>query len=136
MLVEGTRVEVTDTAGGVALTFTTQQGDVAELRRRVALMADMYRMHGGHGQMMWRHMRGGSTAMGPMPGQGPHGMMMGAGVGRMPASATRTENVPGGARLVAEPADRESLDDLRLHLRAHQARMQSGECWLLGTAEP
>ena len=44
--VPGTTTRVDDVDGGVTLTFTTT-GDVAEVRRRVARMAEMHNQHHG-----------------------------------------------------------------------------------------
>jgi hypothetical protein len=56
MQVEGTSATAEDVEGGAALAFTTT-GDVAELRRRVAHMADMHNRHGGakQGHAMGMH---------------------------------------------------------------------------------
>lgn len=55
----GTSVRATDVDGGAALEFTTT-GDVAELRKRVAHMAEMHAKMGG--EMMGGGMMGGAGA--------------------------------------------------------------------------
>jgi hypothetical protein len=127
MVVEGADVEVTDTEGGVALTFTTEVGDVGDLRARVQHMAEMYGMHRGRRGMMWHHMgHQGRGRAGP-------GMGMGhmAGRGPMPAATATVTEIDRGARLELRPTDASQLEALREHVRWHQQRMESGECWML-----
>lgn len=102
MQVEGTTVRAEDVDGGVALVFTTT-GDVAELRRRVAHMAEMHERRHGEGK----------------------GGMMGAG---MMAATARTEHVEGGAKLVLTADDPENVAALRQRLRQHAERMATGRC--------
>lgn len=152
MLVSNAKVEVTDTDRGVALTFTTDEGNVADLRGRVQHMAQMYQMHHGHGSMMWHQMRGQGAGQGQgMMGQG-QGHMMGQGQGRMmgqsqgqgmmagsgpmPAVQTSVQNVDKGAKLVLTPEKPTDLASLRNHVRMHQERMNSGECWMLQNQGP
>lgn len=133
MVVEGAEVAVADSEEGAALTFTTEAGDVGDLRARVRHMAQMYGMHRGHRGMMWHHMGGQGQ------GRGGPGMGMGhmAGRGPMPAATATVTDVDKGARLELQPTDASQLEDLREHARWHQQRMQIGECWMLqgqGTA--
>ncbi len=126
MVVEGADVVVANTEEGVALTFTTESGDVGDLRARVQHMAQMYGMHAGQRGMMWHHMGGQGK------GRGGPGMDMGHMAGRSPmpaASATVTE-VDKGARLELGPTDASQLEHLREHARLHQQRMKTGECWM------
>jgi hypothetical protein len=135
----GTQTVVTDTADGVAITFTTS-GDVAALRAHVQRMAAMHEhmttvhedggMHGGTmGSGQGGGMHGGMRGSG---GSGDiHGGMMGSGGMRemqmIPAHAT-VEEIPGGARLVLTPNDPAQLTALRDHVRQHVAMMQRGQC--------
>lgn len=124
MVVQGANVKVTDTEGGVELVFTTSGGDVNDLRQRVEHMSQMYQMHGDHGSMMWHYMS--SSRMGPGMG-----MALDAGVhGPMPAAKASVETIDNGARLVLTPVSAAELAALREHVRFHQARMQSGQCWM------
>lgn len=127
MVVEGSDVAVADTQEGVALTFTTEAGDVGDLRARVQHMAQMYGMHAGQRGMMWHHMGGQGQ------GRGGPGMDMGhmAGRGPMPAATATVTEIDKGARLELRPTDASQLDALREHVRWHQQRMESGECWML-----
>jgi hypothetical protein len=139
--VPGTSVTVEDTDTGAALVFVTT-GDAAELRTRVAAMAEMHNEHHG--------------SMGPLPtgnetgaghdhsghaghggGGGSHeGHDMGGGGGEHAGhaggmiavhSAASTEEIDGGARLVlvAAPADVAKLQD---ELRMHAQHLSSGTC--------
>jgi hypothetical protein len=138
MQVEGTSVAAEDVDGGVALTFTTSS-DVAELRRRVARMAQM---HGQHGMGM--HARAGADhghAHGGQRGDaGQHqGGMMPGGM-MMPAATARSEEVESGARIVLTPQDAADLEKLREHARHMTQRMSSGQCPMMSmhgeAAEP
>lgn len=139
-VVEGTEKgkDGKDGSQWVALAFTTKsKADVAELRRRVALMAEMHnddlRMHGpGQG------MHGGRGPMArPGDHRGRHGGMRGMMGGPMMMmtmldTTARVENIEGGARLVLTPKDPAELPALREHLRARATRMSSGTCPLVG----
>lgn len=141
MMAEGATVEVSDTYDGVALTFTTTSGNVADLRTRAHHMADMYTTHGGHRGMMWHHMGGRGQGRGMMgEGHGPgmmggsgmgHGPGMGMGRGMMPAATATVEEIEGGARILLVPTDASQLDALREHARVHRERMHGGECPML-----
>ena len=52
MQVSSAEVSVLDTKDGIALTFTTTSGDVADLRRRAESMAKMHSTEAMHGNMM------------------------------------------------------------------------------------
>lgn len=127
MVVQESDVVVSDTEGGVALTFTTGEGDVSDLRTRVQRMAQMYEMHRGHGALMWHHMGGdGMGHGGPGPGMGPMGEHS-----PMPAANATVTEIDKGARLELEPTDPSQLEALREHIRWHGQRMHAGECWML-----
>ena len=130
--VPGTSVTVEDTDTGAALVFVTT-GDAAELRTRVASLAEMHNEHHG--------------SMGPLPtgaeaggghdhaGHGGHaGHDMGgtehAGhAGGMIGvhSAASTEEIDGGVRLVfvAAPGDVATIQE---ELRMHAQHLSSGTC--------
>lgn len=130
MVVQGAAVTVADTESGVALTFTTDAGDLADLRTRVQHMAQMYEMHHGQAGMMWHHMgREGMAHRGS--GMGGHNTDQMAGRGPMPAASTTVTDTDLGPRLELRPTDPSQLDALREHVRWHQQRMHSGECWIL-----
>lgn len=134
MTIDGVSVSAADTEGGASLTFEVEDGDVAELRRRVQHMAQMYTTHAGHGGMMWHHMGGGSG--GGMHGKGMHGEGGGKGMGMMgkagpmPPADASVEDIDRGARITFAPKDPSQADALREHVRMHQARMGTGECWM------
>jgi hypothetical protein len=52
MVMEGVKVSAEEVDGGVALVFTTESGDVAELRRRGHEMAAHHEQRAGHGMPM------------------------------------------------------------------------------------
>jgi len=150
MQVPGTTVAAADVEGGIGLSFTTKTGDVAELRRRVARMAEMHNQHGG--QMMMgghgappagaggEHQHGDDAAQGH-PGGG--GMMMGGGMMggggmMMPPANASVDDIEGGARLVLRPKDAAQLGALRDHVRMKAEHMSRGECPMmsLGGGEP
>jgi hypothetical protein len=120
MAVAGTSARAEDVDGGAAIAFTTT-GDVTELRRRVAHMAEMHaRHHGeGHGPMM-----GNDSKMGTMG----HGMMMAA-------AQARSEDIEAGARIVLTPNEPAELARLREHTRQHAEKMASGQCPMMSMHE-
>lgn len=119
MAIPGTQVSAADTPNGESITFTTSPDQAADLRARVAAMADMHNRHHGDG-------------MGSMHGDMKHGQMMGGGehMGMMPPpSHAAVEDVEGGARIVVTPNDPADLDGLRSTVRIHAEHMQkSGTC--------
>lgn len=112
----GTTARAEDVDGGAALAFTTT-GDVAELRRRVARMAEMRDEHHGEGHGAQKGMHAGE--MHEFHGGKMHGGMM------MPPSTARSEDIEGGARLVFTPRDPADLAKLREHTRQHAEKMAS-----------
>lgn len=107
MKVKGVVITTEDTQDGIAVVFTTESGDLADLRQRVQHMADMHnQMHGGQGGM--------------------HGQ--GGGGGMRAGATARAETIEGGARIVLTPKDPKDLEMLRSHVRDHAARMARGEC--------
>lgn len=139
MMVEGTDVEATDLENGIALTFTTKEGDVAALRNRVTRMADMYERKsvppGRHAILWHRVMMGADTPPGPewMHERGHHQAQ--GGDEPMPTVKATATQLEDGARLILQPVDVSQLTELRQHIRADQERMQSGECWMLREGE-
>ncbi len=126
MQVEGTTVNAEDVEGGVAVTFTTSS-DIAELRKRVAHLAQM---HGQPGMGMHApadagdgHAHGGK----PSDASQHQGGMMAGGM-MMPAATAQSEEVEGGARILLTPQDAADLDKLREHARHMTERMSSGQC--------
>jgi hypothetical protein len=127
MFVAGTTVQAKDTSDGMAMMFTTT-GDVAELRRRVRVMADHMNAHSsGAGGGTGMHGMG----MGPDAGTGMiGGGMMGGGM--MPATHAQVEDVDHGARLTVTPADPAKLNEMRQHMKQHAQMMnQSHGCSMM-----
>ncbi len=133
MVVQGADVAVSDTEGGVALTFTTDAPDVADLRTRARSMAKMYDMHRGHAATMWHPM--GGDGMGHGSGMR-RGMEDLEGSGSLPAASSTVTDTDKGARIELQPADASELDALRQRVRLHQQRLHSGECWTLQEQPP
>lgn len=136
MAIEGVEVDVSDAEGGVAMEFTTDTGDVQDLRDRVRHMAAMYEIHRGGGHMMWHHHMDGHRH-----GRRGHGRGMGPGRGMggqrtpMPDATATMEEIDEGARLVLVPRDPAELDELRTHAQMQEQRMESGQCWRLQQRE-
>jgi hypothetical protein len=107
MTVPDAHVRSEDVEGGVALSFTTESGDIADLRRRVHALAE-------------HHQRAAQ-------GKGRHD-------GSMPAATASVEEIPEGARLLLEPRDPGQLDALRRRAEMHAARMERGECPMMACA--
>jgi hypothetical protein len=143
------KVTAENTDTGAALTFTTTEDKVADLRTRVQHMAEMHEReqsgdaqpartaesdvhqfqhaHGGRPmqQGMPQQQEGLHTMQDGMPGQR-HAMPM-HDAGMVPSIVT-VEQVPGGARLRFTPRDMSKLEQLRQHVQAHAQRMQEGGC--------
>jgi hypothetical protein len=115
--VPGTTVQVVDLERAVALDFTTT-GDMAEVRRRAARMAQMHGESAMHAGMMHGGMMGSAGGPGMM-----HGMM-----GKPPASSAQVEELPNGARIVLTPKEPRDLEALRAHAHQHAAHGQQGGC--------
>jgi hypothetical protein len=128
MTVEGTTARAEDVDGGAALAFTTT-GDEAELRRRVAHMAEMHQKHHGQGHGAMMDGDEGKDRMGDGKG------MMGGGMSMPPATA-RSEEIAGGARLVFTPQDPADLPKLREHAHQHAEKMASGQCPMMSMPGP
>jgi len=107
MKVEGAELAIEDTTDGVALTFTTKSGDVAELRRRAEKMAKM------HDSTSNAHMM--HQAMTPF--------------------AAKYESDPNGARLTLTPKSAEQLEEFRTKVRQHVEQMKKGECPMMAAME-
>jgi hypothetical protein len=101
MEIQGTKVSYAETPDGAALVFVTEQGDVAELQRRVANKA----VH---------QSQGGIRLKAPAPGEVPH--------------ATRSDTVDHGARLIMTPNDASQLEALRKHVKDHADTMSKKGC--------
>jgi hypothetical protein len=142
MVVQGATVSAADTPTGVALVFTTK-GDVAELRRRVAKMAEhQQKMAEKHTGMMTSNERGGHEEQGAANNPHQHGdqgakgseggctcHMQGAGMqGRHIEKTVQVVEIEGGAQLVYMPKESTDLTDLRNHVKAKAQAMQEGKC--------
>jgi hypothetical protein len=101
MKVQGAELSVTDLPDAVALTMTTKEGDVTELRRRAENMAKMH----------------------SEPSMMNGGMML--------PFTVKYEEVPNGARLTLAPKDPARLEEFRAQVRQHAERMKNGECSMM-----
>ncbi len=131
--VSGTSVTVEDTNTGAALVFVTT-GDVAELRNRVAALADMHNdEHGKMGPLPTGSETAGHdhSAHGGHAGHGeaaPAGEHAGHAGGMISVhSKAEASGIDGGARLtfVASAAD---VGKLQEELRMHARHMAAGSC--------
>ena len=103
MKVDGTTVAVSDTADGVALTFSAKPPNVADLQQRVERMASMH------------------AAMGNMPMGSQH----------MIAGTVKYEALPTEARLTLKPNDASKLKEFREQVRSHAEQMKKGDCSMM-----
>ncbi len=97
------KVDLKDTSTGIAVVFTAEPAEVAELRRRVELLAKTHRA----------------------PHEEP------VDVDRMPAGAMKYETVPGGARLILTPMDPARLTLFRSRVHALVEKMREGDCRIM-----
>jgi hypothetical protein len=117
--VPGTSAQATDTADGIAMTFTTT-GDIQDLRKRARAMADRMNERSdaaGAGGSDSRTSTGGAMMGGGMMGGAITLRNTDAGDatmgGPMPATHTRAEDVPGGARIAMAPRDPYKAEEWR-----------------------
>src|SRR4249920_3261135 len=101
--VEGTTVEVADTADGVTVTFAAKPANVADLQQRVERMANMH------------------TAMGNMT----------MGQQSTIAGTVKYEALPTGARLTMKPNDASKLKEFREQVRSRVEQMKKGDCSMM-----
>lgn len=117
--VAGTTTRVEHVPGGAALDFTTT-GDVTELRRRVAQMADMHNRHHASDA------QGAPTHEGSSQRRG-----MQEGTKMIPAAQAKVEEIHGGARIVFVPSDAGQLNALREHVGMMAERMPDEGCSMM-----
>jgi len=112
LAIPGTTVNAEETQDGMAMTFTTDQGDVAELRRQVYQLSAKYNSS----------QPGAATSgtMGHVEREAANAMDMG---GPKVASQSRVEEIDGGARLIFTPNNPNELKDLRSQIRRQVQRM-------------
>lgn len=127
----GTKVSVSNTRSGVALAFTTDEGDVGELRERVAHMARTIEMHRDREPTM--HHRSGGRAT--RRGGGDRATRRAAGPGPMPAADASVTDIARGAKLELRPVARSQLARLRERVR-RQRRTRPGVCAMLQRHPP
>ena len=101
--VDGTTVAATDTADGVAVTFTAKPANVADLQSRVEHMAAM------HNTMT--------------SATGTHAHMMDGTV--------KYEALPTGARLLFTPKEASRLKEFREQVRSRVEQMKKGDCSMM-----
>lgn len=109
--VPDTILRAEDVELGGALVFTTP-GDVADLRRRVRLMADVF----DHNRdTLARALEASAT---------------------LPPALRFVEDVAGGARIVFRPADTSALDTFRQQIAQQAVRLARGQCPMLMPPRP
>lgn len=118
MRVPGSRLDVTDTPDGVALTFMTDRGDAGEIRNRVRRMAEMNNLH-----VQPTMPQSGAAPVPPA--------MVAMMITATPARAM-VEEMAQGARIVMVPLDPSRRDAIRFDARQRADRMRAGECPRLG----
>lgn len=124
MEVPGTKARAENVSGGVAIVFTTTQGDVADLQQRVQQMADLHNQHHAQGQTTAGQAQQGAQAQQGQQGAQAHSMI--------PAQA-RAENTARGARLVLIAQSAKQVKQVRQEIRKHAQQMvSSGQCSMMG----
>ncbi|MBS2027610.1 MAG: hypothetical protein JST54_06890 [Deltaproteobacteria bacterium] len=123
--VPGTRVVTSKVEGGAALDFTTHKGGVAELRRRVAAVAERHNA---------LHDLGG-TAVASRSNAPGHGVS-GGEVPPMNSAKASVEDIDGGARVILTPQDPSQLQVLRQHVESRVALMYRQGCPVTRRATP
>jgi len=116
MKVDGVETNVEKLDDAVAIDFTTGEGDVGALRKRVRKMAD------------WHNNRGGMN-------KDQHGKKKGAKKGKkkgkmkklLASSTADTEEIDGGIRMTVTPDNSDHLDKLHNHMSQHSEMMATGK---------
>jgi hypothetical protein len=101
MMLGDAEVAASDTETGIAVVFTSKNGDVDDLRWRIEHMSGMYTAPAANGMMTM------------------HGNLI-------PGTAVY-EAVPGGARVTLTPKDSAQLDEYRAQVRVHVNMMKGGD---------
>jgi hypothetical protein len=105
MHLPGAKVEVLDTADGVALTLTADAGSVDELRRRVQFLVSRHNERFDKLRVM------------------PHARIL--------AGKATYEEVPNGAKLMLVPRDPAQLEAFRTQVHERVERLQGGDCLMM-----
>jgi len=108
MTIPGVAISADDTPDGIAVTFSTKTGNVAELQRRVENMAKMH-SDTSFGNMMPGNLKGG----------------------KMIPFTLKYEATSDGARLLLTPKDSAQLLEFRTQIRTHVEHMDKGECSMM-----
>jgi len=132
MLVQGADLSVSNTDNGVAFTFTTEDGDVTELRARVERLARLYESNRGQMEMTWLHVGVPGEEEGRMNDYDrmDRERMDQSSRTPMPPASVAVTDVDKGARIELIPADEQQLSQLRDLARNHEQRMKNGFCWM------
>lgn len=141
---DATDVEVALSDGGIILTFTTDSGDVEDLRRRVRHMGDMYAVHDSRYDVIRWHRMDGDSAV--EESGGARAGLMGGDMPGMRAIENERDHMPTvnvavvdlleGAEILLTPVEESQLDVLRVRGREHHARLSEGGCWTLWIPMP
>lgn len=115
MQVEGTTAGVQKMDGMVAMDFTTESGDVEELRERIAAMAERHNKH--HARGMKKGMEKGEKK----------GKKHAAMYKTMKNATAATEEIDKGMRLMLTPDEADQMDTLQEHMQQHAQMMAKGE---------
>ena len=116
--VAGTKVNMVDVAGGIALDFTAKS-NVAALRERVHQLASTPN-NGLSSSGIGDENAGQGSDTNPTAISPPDGV-------RVPALAT-VEDLPDGARLILTPQDQGQLPSLRAQTEAQLPQLDQGDC--------
>ena len=100
MMLSGVDFAVAETANGIAVTFTTNSANVAELRRRVEWLANMQALMERESPMKERLLPG----------------------------VVKYEVLANGARLTLTPKDTSKLQEFRTQVRSRVDEMAKGNC--------
>jgi hypothetical protein len=156
MNVKGTKVKVSKTDKGIAMTFKTKSKNVDELRKKVKAMSQMHAKHQKKSGKMtdkeMHHMKGEKSSMMSskkhesmtkhraeaekhsskkdmhMMGKSGEMMKMHKDMIMIPSSEVSYEETKKGARLVFLTEDDSKLDELRENVNKCASTMKKGEC--------
>jgi hypothetical protein len=144
--VPGTKAVTTEVAQGIVITFTTEDGDVDELRKRVNFLGEEHnklaaRQVPDEGRKMINTADDKMGAPAETTGRkmvqpGDDGAMPVSGRKMMPLATATVEDVDNGAKITLVPTPGTALADLQAHVARRTEAMAGGQCMMPSLAGP
>lgn len=130
MAADEVEVETGLTSTGTMLRFTTESGDVADLRRRVRHMGEIYGTYDGEVEMNWYRLPDSNRRSGDSAQDEGGEEITTSTPGPMPPVNVAVVNLDKGAQIVLTPTEEADLETIRYHTTAHHKHLDAGQCWM------